>query len=139
VLDSVNRIAHRVTVKFPPAITADLSFRSPRSEPNVTSESLGSKTLFGVTVVGTRETTTYPIGSMGNDRVLTSTREDWVSPSLGLIVSSEESGPVNGPHTTGLKDLTTAEPDPLLFRIPEGYKIVDETGPFTISSAKAAN
>ena len=134
-VDSVNRIAHRVLLKPLPAIAAaDIPLDRPvrSGDPSKTSESLGSKTISGVTVVGTRETITYPAGSMGNDRPLGSSREYWVSPQLGLEVSSRNSD-WSGTSTRTLKDLSAAEPEASLFRIPARYKIVDETGSFTIS------
>lgn len=139
-IDPVNKIAHRVPLKpYPSVSAADLNVRADPARPAVPgtqSESLGAKTVSGVTVVGTRRTTVTPAGRIGNDRSLTSTLETWYSPSLALEVSSKTT---SATRTTGrtLNDLRAGEPDPSLFRVPEGYKIVDEAGPFTIRAPRA--
>jgi hypothetical protein len=134
-LDSVQGIAHRVALKVMPAISgANLGVPFSRgADPNTTSESLGTESISGVTVVGTKETTIQPAGSNGNDRPLTSTHESWYSPRLGLVVYSRSSSQnVTSISTRNLEDLSTAEPDPALLKVPDGYIIVDETGAFTI-------
>jgi hypothetical protein len=34
--------------------------------------------------------------------------------------------------TTTLKDVSLEEPDAALLQVPAGYKVIDETGPFTV-------
>lgn len=142
VLDSVNHVAHRVKVlprnmQPPPAAMIPPS----RTLPNgmtLTTESLGTQTMFGLTVNGTRQTTTYPPGTyQGNDRVVTSVSESWRSPQYGLVLLSKNTG-MNGDSTTSFKDLSLAEPDPTLFQIPAGYQIVDEPGEFTFTIQQPA-
>jgi hypothetical protein len=136
VLDSVHLVAHRVARKALPAVAASdlaLSQQQPRRPAkNTTTEPLGSKTISGVTVVGTRETTVVPAGAQGNDKPLTNTEETWYAPSLALRVSSKTTS-WTGSHTIALNDLTAGDPDPALFRVPAGYKVVDEAGSFTIA------
>lgn len=86
-------------------------------------ESLGSKTINGVVVDGERITTTIPVGKIGNDQPLTTTREFWRSPDLGLTVLEMTDDPQNGTTTTELTTLDRNEPDPSLFRAPEGYTV----------------
>jgi hypothetical protein len=136
-LDSANRVAHRMAVKARPPSSPEnplAHLASDPGNPNRRDEPLGSKTMFGVTVVGLKTTTIHPAGSMGNDRALTDTHEYWVSPQLGLIVYSKTSGAEDREMVSEITELTTAEPDPSLFRVPSGYKIVDETGPVIITS-----
>jgi hypothetical protein len=100
--------------------------------PARTSEALGKQVMSGVTAVGRRETTAYPVGSRGNDRPMTSVAESWYAPGLALVISNVDTDSTYK-SVRKLEDLTTTEPDPALFQPPAGYKIVDETGAFTIS------
>lgn len=140
-LDSVNQVAHRVAIKSRPGTAPVYHQPAPGTHTSIdgttsVTESLGAQTLFGVSVVGTKTTTTYPAGSrIGNDHPVTSTSEVWESPVLDVAVSSRYTTPEGSVQTTGIPDLSTAEPDPSLFQIPAGYKIVDETGPFTFTVA----
>jgi hypothetical protein len=100
--------------------------------PETSIEDLGSKTIDGVLVYGTRRTTVIPVGMQGNDRPITTTNETWMSKDLGLTVLSTSYSPINGTTTTKIANLSTAEPDPALFMVPADYATVDETENFTI-------
>jgi len=76
---------------------------------------------------GTRVTTTYPVGSLGNDRPIVNVRETWTSPDLRLVVLSTDEDPRTGKQTTEVINLDHGEPDPALFQVPEGYTIRDQT------------
>jgi hypothetical protein len=103
-----------------------------RATPSIASEPLGTQVIEGVTVTGTRRTMTWPIDSQGNDRPIVATTESWFSPQLRTTVRTKQSDPRTGEHTTELRDISLAEPDPTLFQAPAGYQIVDETGPFKV-------
>lgn len=81
----------------------------------------------GVDTTGFRETTTINPGVMGNDQPMISTREFWYSAQLGINLISKVDTPQSGKQVFTVKDLTTSEPDPTIFELPEGYKIVDRT------------
>jgi len=100
--------------------------------PDVSSESLGTQVIEGILVEGRLSKVTHPVGTMGNDRPIVTTSEDWMSPELRVMVLSKSSDPRSGEHTTRLININRAEPDPGLFQVPADYQIVDETGPFTI-------
>jgi hypothetical protein len=91
-----------------------------------TVENLGMKTLQGVDTVGTRQTTTIKTGVMGNDRPIQIVLEYWHSPRLGFNLLSSRSDPRIGTQTFAITELDTAEPDPQLFKVPEGYQVVDQ-------------
>ena len=92
-----------------------------------TEESLGAQTIDGFPAYGHRSTISYPPGKIsGNDRTFTMVNEFWMSPILGLVVRARNLSPYIGESTTELKSLTLGEPDPALFHIPEGYKIIDD-------------
>ncbi len=88
-------------------------------------ENLGVADTAGVPTAGTRTTVTINPGQLGNDRPMVTTREFWYSPHLGLNLLSDVDDPQNGHQTFRTSDITTSEPDPRLFDLPEGYRIVD--------------
>ncbi len=137
VLDPVNHVAHRVKVLSQNTLTSAAapgpSSHTLPNGANITSEPLGTQTMFGVTVTGTRNTTTYPPGTyQNNDRQVTSVSEMWRSPQYGLVLLSKTSG-VNGDSTMSIQDFNPASPDPALFQVPAGYQIVDEANEFTFT------
>ncbi len=130
-LDTVNHIAHRVPIA--PLLQPSAAQPDPvPAKQRWTSEQLGTKTMFGVIVEGTRRSTTYAVDTLqGNDRPVTATEERWISRQLGLTVLEKTSN-VSGVQTIALRDLSAAEPDASLFKVPAGYPVVEETGRFTI-------
>jgi hypothetical protein len=96
------------------------------TDPETQSESLGTHTIEGISAEGTRITTTFPAGSVGNDREFTTTSETWVSKDLGVTLLSKQSDPRYGETTTRLTDISQTEPDPNLFLVPTDYTIVDQ-------------
>jgi hypothetical protein len=94
-----------------------------REETNAKSESLGTKSIEGVQVTGTRVTNTIPAGAIGNDKDIVVTRENWYSPELKLVIQSTQNDPRFGETTYSLANIQRNEPDETLFQIPAGYKI----------------
>ena len=115
-----------------PPTTAPGFSGAARSRPDFSSEPLGFHVIQGVLAEGTRRTTTYPAGMVGNDRPITVVAETWTSPELKVVVLSRTLDPRSGEGVMRLENISRAEPDPALFRVPADYQIVDETGPFTI-------
>jgi hypothetical protein len=101
---------------------------SPR--PQMKQEPLGTQTFDGVLADGSRMTTTLPVGYMGNDRPIESVCENWTSHELGMTVMSKCSDPRNGVTITRLTRVEMSEPDPSLFRVPAGYKVVKDMTPW---------
>jgi hypothetical protein len=142
VLDSVNHVAHRMLLAAAPGRTvAQMPVPSRTGGgggrgATRTAEDLGTKTMAGVNVVGTKETVVRPAHKGDPDAApLTSVTESWRSPALGLEIFSRTQGPRGMESTETVQNLSTTEPDPSLFRVPAGYQIVDETGPFTMKIA----
>ena len=104
--------------------------------PEFTSEDLGTQVIEGVVAEGHRQTTTFPVGSQGNDRPIVTTSETWMSPELKIVILRKMSDPRSGEDTLKTTNLSRAEPDLALFQPPPDYTIVDETGPFTIQSSR---
>jgi hypothetical protein len=88
-------------------------------------EDLGTRTIAGVETVGRRETNTIDVGLMGNDQPLTSMNETWHSQELGINLLSIRTGPMTGKQNFTITELNVVEPDPELFRVPEGYEVRD--------------
>jgi hypothetical protein len=93
------------------------------ANPNAKTEQLGAKTIEGISVTGTRTTTTIPAGTIGNDKDLVITRETWYSPDLKLVIQSTQIDPRFGETTYTLTNIQRNVPDPTLFQVPAGYKV----------------
>ncbi len=62
--------------------------------------------------------------TVGNDAPLVRTIETWHAKSLPLVVRSVTDDPRTGKRTQELVELNQSEPDPGLFELPEGYRVV---------------
>jgi hypothetical protein len=87
-----------------------------QAEAQVSRESLGTETIDGIVIRGTRTTTVYPAGSFGNDRPVTVVRENWLSPELLVGVMIKISDPRTGEVTSRLTNISRSDPDTSLFR-----------------------
>ena len=87
--------------------------------------SLGSKTMFGVDVIGTRETVTIGEGTAGNTAPIDFTKEFWYSPKLGINLQVSRFDPLHGDQIFTVTSLTLDEPDARLFVLPASTKVVD--------------
>ena len=88
-------------------------------------ERLGTDTIEGLAVEGKRITTTYPVGSLGNDRPFVVTLEIWTSKEPKLIVLSRKSDPRSGETTERLSNIRLGEPSPTAFQVASDYRIQD--------------
>ena len=57
---------------------------------------------------------------MGNDQPMTTSREFWYAPSLGVNLISIVDDPQSGKQLFTATDLSIADPDPSLFNPPRG-------------------
>lgn len=92
-------------------------------------ENLGQDTLEGISVTGTRETTTLSPGVRGNERQLEFTREFWYSEELQTNLSVTRIDPLDGKQVIRLFEITRGEPDSHLFEIPTGFTVSDTRAP----------
>jgi hypothetical protein len=95
----------------------------------VSTEDLGTQTMEGVLVEGTRTTRTIPAGEIGNEKPISIVTEVWTSPELKTVVMSKRSDPRMGEHTFQLTNIVRAEPDASLFKVPADFKIVEGPQP----------
>lgn len=130
--------AGAATVVMPSAATAPVAVATgPGSVgfsayfPSVTkyesrTEDLGTRDIEGLTATGTRTVTTIPAGAIGNERPIEITYERWYSKELELVVYSKHSDPRFGEQTYRLTNIVRSEPDPSLFTVPQGYRVLSE-------------
>ncbi|MGO9641426.1 MAG: hypothetical protein ACLP1Y_09000 [Candidatus Acidiferrales bacterium] len=85
--------------------------------------SLGTKTIDGVTVEGTRTTRTIPAGTIGNEKAIEIVFERWYSPDLLTDVMTRRSNPFSGETVFQLTNIKRAEPAASLFQVPSDYKL----------------
>lgn len=95
-----------------------------RGDDGGTTVSLGTKTVEGVSVEGTRTTHTIPAGAMGNAQPIVISFERWYSPDLLTNVMTVRSNPFTGKTTFMLTNLKRGEPDASLFTVPSDYKMM---------------
>jgi TonB family protein len=97
--------------------------------PSVQKEDLGSEFKDGMQLTGSRETRSYPAGSIGNDRPIAITNEYWYAPDLHINISVRRADPRFGTQSVQLTELRREEPDASLFEVPADYKLVNENTP----------
>ncbi len=114
------------SVSAPVPVTSAVVEVSNGDRPRPTREDLGSKTINGLEAKGTRMTTTYPVGRVGNDQPFTVTHETWMSTDLMIPVLQIDNDPRTGVRTMELTNIERGEPDSSLFQPPEGYTIKDQ-------------
>lgn len=88
---------------------------------NVTHEDLGRQTMFGLPVVGTRETVT---NSQDSTRLALTHTDVWFSSDLQMDLSVDRNNPQLGEVTLKVINLVRGEPDPSWFAIPSGYHVI---------------
>ena len=93
---------------------------------STTTTDLGTQVVEGVMAKGTKVTRTIPAGTIGNDGPIVITTESWFSPELKVIVMSKSNDPRMGETSYKLTNISRAEPDPALFRIPADYTVKEK-------------
>jgi hypothetical protein len=141
ILDPVTHVAYRMAFKprEPQEFTSAM-LRSPgepssfttRNGLTITEETLGPQAMFGAAAVGVRRTNTDPPATPGEHSVVGSTSETWLDPKTGIILLRKDGSPRGDGATMTMLSYSNAEPDAALFQVPNGYKVVDETGPFKV-------
>jgi hypothetical protein len=116
----------QTTAKFKQRLNTDLEGSA---QGQVTSESLGTQTIEGISAQGTRVTETIPAGKIGNAKPITITSERWYSPQLQIYVLTKRSDPRFGDTVYKLTNITTAEPPADLFQVPADYTVKQGMGP----------
>jgi hypothetical protein len=96
---------------------------APPARPNVTTTSLGTTVVNGVSATGTQLTETIPAGAIGNTQPIQVVRVTWVSTELKVPVQIKTSDPRNGSSDMELTNIAQTEPSASLFVVPAGYTV----------------
>jgi hypothetical protein len=86
-------------------------------------EDLGTQTINGLSVQGTRYTRVIPAGQVGNANAINIVNEQWYSSDLQVIVKSTRSDPRMGETTYTLTNIQRTEPAANLFAVPSDYTV----------------
>jgi hypothetical protein len=92
-------------------------------------ESLGRKQIEGVSAEGTRTIRTIPAGEIGNVQPIRIVDENWYSPELQMQLMTMHHDPRSADTTYRLTNISRRDPNPSLFEIPPGYRLLDKTKP----------
>lgn len=87
--------------------------------------SLGEKSFDGLRAIGQRSQYTLPVGTIGNEKPIVLTVDQWFSPELSLIVSRTGKSSLGGEFENTVENVVHGEPDPALFLIPSDYSRVE--------------
>ncbi len=98
------------------------------TSPDVTTESLGTQLIGGISAEGTRTTRTIPAGQIGNEKPIAVTVERWYSPDLQMDVLIKRNDPRVGSTVFQLTNIVRSEPDASLFQVPSDYTVVSGRG-----------
>ncbi len=123
-----NARAHVCELRLYSAMTStplQLAGPSPNGSSSLVRENLGTRTLNGLDLVGTRETQTINSAAAGSDRPLVIVKEFWYSQLLGLNVLTKRIDPRSGTELFTVTDIRQSEPDSGLFTMPADARIVD--------------
>ncbi len=114
----MNHVAYRAALSsIPPAST-------PKPDPgfDIAVAQIGSEVISGVSADGVRTTMTPQKGGLQ-----VKTIELWTARIEGVVLVEKANSPTEADVVT-LKNFSTKEPDPTLFRVPATYRILDEYG-----------
>lgn len=120
--DLDNKIARKI------GIGTNVPPRDDPQRPDAKSDSLGTKTIEGISVEGTRITYELPAGRIGNEKPIQVITENWYSPELQVIVMSRHLDPLSGEHIFRLVNVRRAEPAANLFTVPAGFEVKSSPG-----------
>ena len=127
-LDPRSHLARESTLERPPATTPGPTAPGPL-QPDVVESDLGSQVMNGVELKGLRRTRTIPAQASGTGKPLTITDDFWYSPALSVYLIIRHDDPRTGEQLVAMTEVDAHEPNPVIFRVPDDYKIVDENPP----------
>lgn len=102
---------------------ADEGAANPSAAQSETKEDLGTQTIDGYLVKGTKATHTIPAGKIGNEKPITVTTESWYSDDLGMELLRVHKDPWAGEVTTKVTNVRRGEQDASLFTPPADFKV----------------
>lgn len=127
-LDPTTHIARQTTLPAPEADPDAKAARDTRANsPLIQEEDLGSQTVDNLAVHGLRKFRTIPPKANGTGKAIVVVDEYWYSEELHLNMIVKHNDPRTGQQVVTITQVDRAEPDPAIFEVPSGYKVVDET------------
>jgi hypothetical protein len=99
------------------------SEKSTAPQNQVTTTSLGTQTINGISAQGTRSTRTIPAGEIGNQNPIVIVIESWYSPDLQTVIMTKRTDPRIGETDFQLTNIQRGEPAATLFQVPAGYTV----------------
>jgi hypothetical protein len=123
------RIARQIVLREQPKTPANATPDGvvANSEEKLTTQDLGTQTVAGLSLRGTRKLRTIPAMLSGTGREVTITDDYWYSEGLRVYLVLRHNDPRTGEQTVGITQVERGEPAASFFQVPSGYKIVDET------------
>ena len=129
-LNPETHLAHQMVLPEPPHAPENSTpetIVAPENAQNLRTQDLGTQTVAGLTLHGTRKLRTVPASLSGTGKEVTITDDYWYSDDLKVYLVLKHSDPRTGEQIVGIVKSERKEPDAALFQIPAGYKVVDET------------
>lgn len=123
-------IARQMVLSAPPQAPANstpATARAPANAQNLRTRDLGTETVAGLILHGTRKLRTVPASLSGTGHEVTITDDYWYSDDLKVYLVLKHNDPRTGEQIVGIVKVDRREPDPSTFDIPPAYKILDET------------
>jgi len=137
-LDSSTMTAHQSPLPRSVSRTSSSSRPAPPARPDVTTTSLGTAVINGVSATGTQLTETIPVGAIGNAQVIQVVRITWISTELKIPVQIKTTDPRYGNTDMELTNIVQTEPSAALFVVPAGYTVQQGGGRGPGGSARSA-
>jgi hypothetical protein len=110
-----------------PANSTPETAAPPAYAEDLVTKSLGTETIAGLVLHGTRKERTVPATLSGTGKKVAITDDYWYSEDLRVYLVLKHNDPRTGEQVVGILDVDRKEPDAAMFRIPPEYKLVDET------------
>jgi hypothetical protein len=129
-LDPETHLARQIVLRTPPPAPANSTPDTAITPPNakdLRTQDLGTETVAGLLLHGTRKLRTVPATLSGTGREVTITDDYWYSDDLRVYLVLRHNDPRTGEQFVGIIRVDRKEPEASIFQIPPTYKIVDET------------
>jgi hypothetical protein len=136
--ESLERLHEKLGERFPPfestviegrgQVTAGVTIAvnpiaAHRLNEQVKVETLAARDIEGVRANGVRRITTIPAGEIGNQWPIEIVSEEWYSPDLQILLSTDRIDPRLGTSIYRVVNISRAEPARYLFEIPADYTV----------------
>ena len=125
--DPQTHIARQATLPRPRPLVPGPITPSATPRPGVIETDLGTQRLEDLELHGLRRVRTVPASASGTGAELRITDDFWYSPALSIYMIIRHDDPRTGEQLIALSEIDRTEPDSTRFRVPDEYKIVDET------------